>query len=184
MKDVLKQRLVGALVILALGLMFWPAVFVDTGYRRLDRASQVPPAPDLAREAIKPPAPLSGVEPVAAADALTDRVDSSDPAEDSTDSSDPDRALQPKPRPTLDKKGIPIAWVLQVAAVREQAKAESLTEELIAQGYRAYHRPLQRNGERLHRVLVGPEFDRAKLAGIKRTLDQQYKVAAIIRYQP
>ena len=211
MKDVLKQRLVGALVILALGAIFWPVLFGGDAHRRPDRAGQLPPRPEPGPP-IKAPAPLRNVEPVAAADAIPEQPPQSflqsllpflqprpqDASQDALQDASQDapretpppspaaspHAAAPSPEPALDNSGIPVAWVLQVAAVGDAAKAEALTRELLAQGYRAYHRPLRRDGQQLHRVLVGPEFDRGKLADIKKTLDARYKVAAIIRYKP
>lgn len=47
MNDILKQRLVGALVLIALGVVFWPVIFVQSERQPMDRDSQVPPMPKL-----------------------------------------------------------------------------------------------------------------------------------------
>ena len=64
-------------------------------------------------------------------------------------------------------------------------RADRLTGELIASGYKAYHRPVSRDDEVLHRVFVGPVFEREKLALAKRNIDEEFNVNAIIaRYVP
>ena len=63
MNDVLKQRLVGALVIIALAVVLWPLVFVAPEREPLDRDSQVPSMPSLAEREIQQPQPLQGLQP-------------------------------------------------------------------------------------------------------------------------
>ena len=76
MNDILKQRLVGALVLIALGVVFWPVVFVETERAGVDRSSQLEPMPQLDDVVVPEPEPLADVEPVSAAD----RIARSEPA--------------------------------------------------------------------------------------------------------
>ena len=85
----------------------------------------------------------------------------------------------------LDERGIPVAWLLQVATVSSRERADSLTAELIEAGYKAYHRPFRKDGAVLHKVFVGPVFEREKLDKAKRDIDGKLKVSAIVaRYVP
>ncbi len=72
MNDILKQRLVGALVLIALGVVFWPVLFVESERGSLDRQSQIEPMPALEDVTIPAPQPLPGVEPVRPAPEPTD----------------------------------------------------------------------------------------------------------------
>jgi DedD protein len=75
--------------------------------------------------------------------------------------------------------------VLQVVSVSQKEKAGALVQELIDAGYKAYHRPLERDGNTLHRIYVGPVFDRNQLLKTKQQVDKRLKVDAIIaRYLP
>lgn len=47
MKEVVKQRLVGALILLALGVIFWPIIFVDPETDIDIESLQMPPRPEL-----------------------------------------------------------------------------------------------------------------------------------------
>jgi len=183
MSNVLKQRLVGALAIMALGVIFWPLIFVDVERRPMDRDRQVPPMPLSKHARIEPPRPLTGVEPVAPP-ADIPLHDVAPEARDETAAEGASRERS-QPRPRLDETGIPIAWVLQVVSVSDREKADELRDRLIKRGYKAYHRPIRREQGVLYRVYVGPVFDRARLAGIKRSIDRRFEVEAIVaRYIP
>ncbi len=231
MNDILKQRLVGALVLIALGVIFWPVIFVESERGELDRQTQIEPMPALEGVSIPAPQPLANVEPVrptptpsdeevaalASADQVT--LPSVQPrkqepvspaagkqgAADSTAkpsttpfskaSTSGEAAVPALPKkdetapapesPALDEQGIPIAWVLQVASVSTREKADKLTADLIARDYKAYHRAIRRNDLVLYRVFIGPVFEREKLAAVKRDVDRELNVSAIIaRYVP
>ena len=173
MNDILKQRLVGALVLIGLGVIFWPVIFVETEQDALDRSSQVEPMPVLEDVVIPEPRPLDDVEPVSAVEHAV--LPDMEPAE----------PVRPEARPALDEAGIPVAWVLQVASVSTLEKAEALTAQLVADGHKAYHRSIRRDGVVLHRVFIGPVFEREKLVALKGDIDKQLDVSAIIaRYVP
>ena len=42
MNDILKQRLVGALILVALGVVFWPIIFVEPGVKDTPGDSRIP----------------------------------------------------------------------------------------------------------------------------------------------
>lgn len=176
MNDILKQRLVGALVLIGLGVIFWPVIFVETEQDALDRSTQVEPMPVLDDVVIPEPQPLENVEPVSA-------VEHAVPPESQPDiAPEPE---QPAPRPALDESGIPVAWVLQVVSVSSVEKAEAITAQLVAQGHKAYHRSIRRDGAVLHRIFIGPVFERDRLVALKAEIDKQLDVNAIIaRYVP
>ena len=184
MNDILKQRLVGAIVIIALGIVFWPVVFVDAQRQAMDRTSQVPPMPTMKHSRIAAPERLDTVEPVSASAVI---VLHDAPPEIITSAASDTEISTPEPGsgPALDDAGIPIAWVLQVVSVSKKEKADTLAQELIDAGYKAYHRPLRRGQETLYRIYVGPVFDRNQLLKTKQQVDKRLKVDAIIaRYLP
>ncbi len=47
MNEILKQRLVGALILIALGVVFWPVIFVEPVDKPLGEAAQVPVRPTI-----------------------------------------------------------------------------------------------------------------------------------------
>ena len=53
-REVLKQRLIGALILVALGIIFWPIIFVDQSDHRVSPTS-IPPRPDVDTRPLAPP---------------------------------------------------------------------------------------------------------------------------------
>ena len=55
MNNILKQRLVGALILVALGVVFWPIIFVQPGQRSDAEQPRIPPRPVVDTSPIEPP---------------------------------------------------------------------------------------------------------------------------------
>ena len=55
MNDILKQRLVGALILVALGVVFWPIIFVEPGDIARDEARRIPGRPAVDTTPISTP---------------------------------------------------------------------------------------------------------------------------------
>jgi DedD protein len=53
--DILKQRLIGALILLALGVVFWPIIFVQPEHKDTAGQQAIPPPPAVSTEPIEPP---------------------------------------------------------------------------------------------------------------------------------
>ena len=88
-------------------------------------------------------------------------------------------------KPKLDEKGIPIAWILQVASVSSSQKAEQLRKQLLELGHKAYTKTIQRGDNTLIRVYIGPKFERDKLHEAKEAIDREFRVNSIVaRYVP
>ncbi len=185
MNDILKQRLVGALVIVVLAVIFWPVIFVGPQGEPLDRRTQVPSIPSLRQMQLDAPESLQGIAPARTADAggaatmqeaLDQTVEQGVIAENSTDSRQPEG---------LDQDGMPVAWTLQVVSVSKQGKAEALMQDLLDMGYKAYFKAVSHGDETLYRVYVGPKFEQYKMREAKRVIDKKLRVNSIVaRYLP
>jgi len=55
LNNILKQRLVGALILVALGVVFWPIIFVEPDDRSRDVSQRMPPPPVVDTTPIAPP---------------------------------------------------------------------------------------------------------------------------------
>ena len=203
MNDILKQRLVGALILLALGVVFWPIIFVEPGERYADERTRIPPAPAIDSTPIESPDP-SGlraspeweIEDVGVGEDLTLRLEEPAPEPESTPpvaevaaataaaESRETRPEAPVP-PVLDNKGLPVAWILQVASVSSAAKADELRDSLLTMREKAYVKKLQRGEKDLYRVYIGPNVERAQLERIQADIDKRFGVRSmIVRYVP
>ena len=81
----------------------------------------------------------------------------------------------------LDDQGLGVGWVLQVATVSAESRAEALRIELANKGYKAFVEPLERGGDTLYRVKIGPKVERAKLEPIQLVIDRELGVASKIQ---
>lgn len=184
----LRQRIVGALVLVALAVIFLPMLFsredelqrvvVDAPAMpqpsampsvELDPVS-VPQVQDLPQE----PVPGPGLE----ADAPvveTPAVVAADPP------IKPSASAVTPPVSRLDANNLPISWSVQLASLSNRASAESLQQTLRGKGYNAYIR----NVDGMNRVFVGPVIERAEADRLRDQLTRLQKLNGfVVRFQP
>lgn len=203
MDNLVKQRLVGALILVALGVVFWPIIFVardgDTRELRVAVPEAPPvdlsplPAPDSAalRRAPRAQARAQGAEQGPAPELFDSdpHVPEPLPALPARADTPPPVSLEPAREtlqaPAIDADGLPIAYALQVATIGQRERAEALRDELLKAGYKGYLQRLRRDDRTLYRVLVGPRYQRDDLAPVKEAVDRTWRVESlIIRYLP
>jgi DedD protein len=180
MNQALKQRLVGAAVLIALGIIFLPALFNGGRPHQTDFTRDIPPKPDLAPITLGEPKPVPALasEPKTAAPQLYSLAPKT---------ADGEQAVLEKPaaHPTLDKQGLPNAWVLQVGVFSETTKANNLKKSLQAKGYKSFTRSSSQDHKTLVRVMIGPELDQGKLASLKAAVDKDFQVKSIVvKFEP
>ena len=98
MNDILKQRLVGALILLALGVVFWPIIFVEPGDTGPEERASIPPRPVVDTTPVEAP-DMAGLTVAPETRAERERDAGEAPAGDAA----PARAG----RPTQDASGAP-----------------------------------------------------------------------------
>ncbi len=162
-----RERLVGALVLVAIVVLFVPALL--KGPRRTAEPESVPAQQSVevdlrdlelpAQEDRLVPEPeqaLPEALPVAESTALPAPAQKPDPQPDT------DRAPPAKAPVTAGQA----AWAVQLGAFSARDKAESLVRDLRQRGYSAFVLEYRAKGKVLHRVRVGPEQDRARADAI------------------
>lgn len=157
MDDGLKQRLVGAVVIVALAVIFIPMFFS-------------PKKPELGQVEVSFPAP-----PAMPERALIKPVE--------PEQMSPENAQSASEQ--AEAAGLPEAWVVQLASFQESANAETLRDKLRAAGYKSYvtYRPDQ--NDELARVFVGPELERKTSEALVGKLKEEFKLEGfVVRYAP
>ena len=201
MDPLFRQRVVGTLVLVALGVVFWPLIFVTPETREpivLQPMSQRPaidqtpiPEPESYESAVAPnlPEPPINPPPVQEAADTQTQTDAEGgalaalPASDSVAAPQP-RVAPPSEDPLIDEQGLAIFYVLQVATVGSAARANELVEGLQARGYKAFSTRYDRVDDELFRVQIGPNAERAPLMRIKPKIDVVLKVdSQILRYE-
>ncbi|MGL6159356.1 SPOR domain-containing protein [Microbulbifer sp.] len=195
LNDGFKQRIVGALVLAALAVIFLPTLFDREGARYIDATSQIPPAPDIQPIEIAEPRPVTDAAP---APAPEDAFQPELVEQPSRPPAPPEKNVAQKPAaesetpaaqkddpPILDARGLPVAWVVQVASYSDEARAERLRTRLMDEGYKAYTRGVTTDKGRFVRVFVGPKVSEADARGAKRELDQLLDAQTLVlRFKP
>lgn len=195
----LKQRMVGALVLVALAVIFVPMLLSrDDELRRVvvDAPSMpaTPAAPTIEVEPVAvpepqplPDEPVPGDPPETPIAALPTAPATGAPAPSAAPAPTP-AVPAPAPAPAskpadsrLDANNLPISWSVQLASLSNRASAETLQATLRNQGYNAYIR----NAENMNRVFVGPVIERAEADRLRDQLNKQQKLNGfVVRFKP
>ena len=165
--DGLKQRLIGAVVLLALAVIFIPVLFDRDKIEPIDQTTQIPPPPDIEPLTIPEPTP----EPVEEA-AVAPKTMFAPDEKQVQDLEDEPIAQQPS--------GEPKAWVLQVASYRFSTHAAEMRKQLSDMGYATYTREVPFKGGQLTRVYIGPKIDKSKLLEAKKRVDAKFDVDTLL----
>lgn len=190
----LKQRMVGALVLVALAVIFLPMLLSreDELRRVVVDAPAVPQAPAMPQIDMQPvtvPEPqVLPQEPVPSEPmaAVPDQAAANEQA--------PVAAVKPvvappapvaaptqTPASRLDANSLPVSWSVQLASLSSRSGAETLQKTLRSQGYNAYIRSV----DGMNRVFVGPLIERAEADRLRDQLNRQQKLNGfIVRFQP
>jgi DedD protein len=193
----LKQRIVGALVLVALAVIFLPMLF-----SREDELRQVtvdapalPERPAMAEVELEPvvvpepvaedevppvePVPQTPSEPIAAPTPPAAEPQTQAQAKLPAATSAPTQAA--KPASGLDANNLPVSWSVQLASLSSRAGAEKLQQTLRSSGYNAYIRTF----DGMNRVFVGPVIERAEADRLRDLLNRQQNLKGfVVRFQP
>jgi DedD protein len=165
--DGLKQRVVGALVLLALAVIFLPVLFDRDPMVPVDRQSQIPAAPDIVHVEIDAPEPPENI-PSAPEPDLMYVPEEAD-------------AVGEVPEPAgLQPDGTPHSWVLQVASFRQRELADALSQKLNDKDFPSYVREVPHPSGPLIRVYVGPKLDKQALLTVKAQVEKDFGVQTLV----
>ena len=190
----LKQRIVGALVVVALAIIFLPKFF-----------NNEPEDHNVKVEAPAMPQPSQESQPSINTPLVPSPQPQSQP-ESEAQANQPEPVAEPQPQPQqlqaaapapsrpaaakvpaqsssnhkvakansghLDGAGLPQSWSIQLAALGNEANANAMVKKLRGEGYKAY----TRKAGKLNRVLVGPMIDKAKAEQLVKKLNAEYRL--------
>ncbi|WP_312246038.1 SPOR domain-containing protein [Stutzerimonas nitrititolerans] len=187
------QRMVGALVLIALAVIFVPMLFnrEDDAQRvEVDAPAmpQTPAMPDVEVQPVEVPEPAA--EPFPEEFEIIEEgpeTEAQVPAEPITappavvEPTPTPPAERPEPEQRLDAANLPVSWSVQLASLSNRESAEALTAKLRSQGYNAYVRTF----EGMNRVFVGPLVERAEANRLRDVLERQQKLKGfVVRFKP
>jgi len=181
-----KQRIVGAVVIVALLAISVPLIFRGAGRNAHMR--------EYSFDVPKAPTPSHGKSKLA----LNNKQEKAGPAKRVLDLGEKEQMVDgvaidgEAALPSTEisagavKSLTPKAWVVQLASFARQTNASTLAKELRDKGFAAYTQIITTaGGKRITRVLVGPEVKRDKAQKLLVKLQQVVKMKGIlIVYDP
>ena len=195
----LKQRMVGALVLVALAVIFLPMLLSrqDEMRRVVVDAPEMPQAPAVPEMIVEPAdvvepeaLPQEPMAPESEAPQVAEVPSQPSAAQKPAESSKPAAVPAPpsapvaaasKPESRLDANTLPISWSVQLASLSSRPGAETLQKTLRSQGYNAYIRSF----DGMNRVFVGPLIERAEAERLRDQLNRQHRLNGfVVRFQP
>jgi DedD protein len=179
----LKQRIVGALVLVALAVIFLPMLFSRPDDQRqvVVDAPPIPQTPAMV-PVVQEPVVVPEAEPLPdEPTALPDPASQPAAAVAPTQSEPTASAPAKPPASRLDANSLPVTWSVQLASLASKSSAEELQQKLRSKGYNAYVRSF----EGKNRVLVGPVVDRAEADRLRDQLGRQQGLNGfVVRFEP
>ena len=88
--------------------------------------------------------------------------------------------IPPAPGGKLDEKGVPEAWAVQVAAMSDRTKADTMIRELKAKGFTAFAVAGSSSKGNTVRVFIGPKLDKAAAIKIKHSVDKSMGLQTMV----
>ena len=200
MNDGLKQRLIGALLLAGVAVIFVPGFFKEKNPYQVDTATRIPAQPVITPVVMDPPRQVANTDPApepetmflppsdqplsdpAELDAAEASASSSVASGTAASNSSPEAAAIPEASVT---DLVPGAWVVQVASLGKEESARALRDKLQARGYKAYVRRAETASGQVSRVFIGPKLDKNAAQAIKDEIDPVFKVnALVLQFKP
>ncbi len=156
----LKNRLVGAVVLVALAVVFLPEWL---------RPVAQPPAPAV--DLTLPPPPAQTYQPKSSA---------FEPSGEQAGLAEPPPQVPVQDAPPASLRG----WVVQVGSFSNQANAYRLSDQLRQGGYAAFVEAVTVNDRTLHRVRVGPELSKSAAENQRQAIASAFQIEGRLMAYP
>jgi len=163
MEAPLQQRIVGAIVLVTLGVIFIPALLDGSGYKTRQaqdiEVRDKPEFPPLTQKIVDPiPTPLENIKQ----------------AQQEALEADP---VQPQKIPVR-------SFALQVGTFDSDENAVKMKNKLQKAGYTAFVEKQISNAKTSYKVKIGPELERSVLEKIKTDIKKSHKIDGYIVNHP
>ncbi len=163
MEAPLQQRIVGAIVLVTLGVIFIPALLDGSGYRsRQVQNIEIKEKPEF------PPLTQKKVEPI--------------PTPLQKNKKDPEKVQQADPK-QAHKKPVK-TFALQVGTFGSNENAEKMRDKMREAGYTAFVHKSTTKGKTSYKVRIGPEVEHSVLKKVKADIKKSQKIDGYIVNHP
>ncbi|WP_321347388.1 SPOR domain-containing protein [Halopseudomonas oceani] len=176
MDEGLKQRIIGAVVLIIAAVVFLPMLLSGQD-ETVQVEVEVPEAPVLDSQLMEPVAPAALSEPASVPEmpASLSEAPPDVPAPAVAESA-PAPAVEPEPEAEQPAPAAVTAtgdWVIQLGSFSSAANAEGLSKDLRTQGYNAYTHSATVQGKPITRVYVGPLASREAANRLRDELERK-----------
>ena len=182
----LKQRLVGAVVLIALAVIFIPMLL--SGGREMDmpvfgsnvpeRSAEITSIKHIDVEDMKVPSKPTNPKRIPIAKGLPEpkivKEDNASIIETIT------ALTEEEKKPVITKT----VWAVQVGSFKKSSNAIRLKEKLNNKKFHAFVERIMREGKPVYRVRVGPEVTRKKAQALKLKLKKEFKLSGLVVKHP
>lgn len=196
MEQKLKERLVGAAVLVAVAVIFIPIIFTDSPETEVISGSNIPEKPETNFN--------SRIIPVIESDdksSLTP-IESENIESGKSQKNDgliikqkvvAEKVISAKENKAEKKLSTEVegnttvglsAWIVQIGSFTEEDNAQSLNKKLRTAGYPSFVEPLKRDGKISYRVRVGPEIKRSEADMLLKKLKEKMQLDGIVVSYP
>lgn len=202
MTELIKQRLVGMLIVVIAGVIFIPDLLDGKKELVKEEFKKVPPKPIVEQSPIVTEFPKQRViETVNNASKVTDEVADDEPntaegsapetptakidtptnpeanEEQTQSQSNSDLTSVAEPESEIVSKAQDVefaksAWVLRLGTFRNKPNVDALLSKLEEAGVKTFVKPVEAKAGTLYRVFVGPELDKESLESAQNTLKE------------
>lgn len=186
-----KQRLVGFTVLGALAIIFWPIIFDSPEPEQglMLPVFDMPERPSVVMSERREPKlervdrsrlpVINGVTSSEEGEGV-DTLIAEPQGELIAANNEPSGQSSSRQRAEFDEQGLPVSWVLQIATLSAETRAEDIAEELREKGHKAYVSPVTIGSQRLFRVRIGPSLQLQRLIEIQPDIDAYFGVGSKI----
>ena len=185
----MKQRLLGAIVLVAVGVIFIPMILTGGKDEMPYFGSNIPKQPEEIRQ-LQSLKFSKQPEPAQAPPLIRIPVDRHTPldvkprvktqAKTTTEAKTPSAQVTQRVQKPADAKRPPKAWVVQVGSFNQRDNAMALRDKLRAKKYPSFVERLKGEKGEVYRVRVGPEATRTDAEKTMLKLRKQLKIYGVV----
>ena len=199
--DGFKQRIIGAVIIVSLAVIFLPMLFDEPHEERQRQNLDIPEEPDFPEVRVDEPEQPQMSEPEEAVE--RPEADAQPPEELAGAAPDPETepqepAQQQEPEPTdeevaafeqqppeedasaPDSSVLEGSYLVQLGSFGSADNARALRDRVREQGMDAYTETISRDEETLNRVYAGPFLERSEAESAKEQLDEAFDLQTLV----
>lgn len=201
MEQKLKERLVGAAVLVAVAVFFIPIIFTDSPETEVISGSNIPEKPETNFNSRIIPViesdDKSSLTPIESENIESENIGSGESKQNDgliiKQKVVAEKVISAKENKAEKKLSTEVeenttvglsAWIVQLGSFIEEDNAQSLNKKLRTAGYPSFVEPLKRDGKISYRVRVGPEIKRSEADMLLKKLKEKMQLNGIVVSYP